>query len=532
MRFELDRLPGDPILLQKMLREAVETIGLTRADLARSEARAKVQGLRIEKLEHEVARLRRVHYGRSSEQHSSDQLRLLFDDTAPQPANDDGDVSGLAPAAPRRRKRASLPAHLPRRMVEHVPDERCGPDCTGRMVRIGEDVTEVLDYIPARFEVIRHVRPRMACRLCERVIQAPAPSLPIPKARASSGLLAHMLVSRYADHLPWYRQSAIFRRAGVEIDRDLMGRWAGRIAWLLAPLVDRMMAYVLDARKIHGDDTPVDLIKREGGTTTAHFWVYLRDDRASGDPSAPTVVYRFSQDRRGIHPATHLSGYRGYFQADAFAGYNALYRDPVTRAPRDIIEVGCWSHVRRKFNDILEAEKGQSPIAAEAITRIGALFAIERRIKGWPPDQRRAERQAHALPRLNALRAWLTTQLHGLAPKGKLAIACRYALDRWEAMARYCEDGILEISNNLVENALRGVSLGRKNWLFVGSAKGGEHAAIFYSLIETCRLNGIDPEAWLTDVIARIGDHPINRIDELLPWRWAQARLADEKIAA
>ena len=522
MRFELDRLPSDPLLLKRMLREAVEALGFAQADLARSEATVTTQGVRIEKLEHEVARLRRVQFGRSSEQQDSDQLRLLFDEVLPDPANDDGDAPGAVSPSPHRGVRAPLPRHLPRRTIEHLPQARCGADCGGRMVRIGEDVTEVLDYIPARFEVIRHVRPRMACRICERVIQAPAPSLPIPRARATSALLAHMLVSRYADHLPWYRQSVIFRRSGVEIDRDLMGRWAGKIAWLLTPLVDRMMAYILEARKIHGDDTPVDLLRSgERGTATARFWVYLRDDRSSGDAQPPAVVYHFSADRRGIHPAAHLQGYTGYFQADAFPGYNDLYRDPRTGEPRGIVEVGCWSHVRRKFNDILVSDKGCSPVAAEAIVRIGALFAIERRIKGWPPDRRRAVRQAEALAKLEALRTWLAAQRRGLAPKSKLAKACGYALDRWPAMVRYCEDGLLEISNNLVENALRGVSLGRKNWLFVGSANGGEHAAIFYSLIETCRLNSIDPEAYLTDIIGRIADHPINRIDALLPWHWA-----------
>lgn len=287
-----------------------------------------------------------------------------------------------------------------------------------------------------------------------------------------------------------------------------------------------MMTYVLEAAKIHGDDTPVRMLGPGGGTIQAHFWVYLRDNRASGDLSAAAVIYFFSINRRGEHPARHLKGFEGYFQADAYSGYNDLYRDPDTKAPRAILEVGCWSHVRRKFNDILESEKGCSPIAAQAIIRIGELFAIERRIKGEPPGMRRQVRQDEALPKLIALRAWFETQLRGLAPGSKLAKACHYALNRWEVMTRYCEDGILEISNNLVENALRGVTVGRRNWLFVGSRKGGEHAAVFYSLIETCRLNGIDPEAYLSDVIERIGDHPINRISELLPWQWQAARQA------
>lgn len=536
MRFDLGRLPGDPILLQQMLRDAVDTIGRAETDLTDSRAITKLQALRIAKLEHEVARLRRDQFGQRSERHSLDQLNLLFDALAltealPEPANDDDECAAAPPAPIQRRGRKPLPAHLPRRDAEHLPAGACSPGCDGAQVRIGEDITEVLDYIPARFEVIRHVRARLACRRCERIRQAPMPSLPIPKSRATSALLAHMLVSRFADHLPWYRQSAIFRRAGVDIERDLMGNWAGKIAWLVAPLVDRMMAYVLEADKIHGDDTPVTLLTPgQRGVRTAHFWVYLRDDRSCGDDRPPAVVYRFSADRRGAHVAGHLEDYAGYFQADAFAGYNALYHDRATGAARGITEVGCWSHVRRKFNDVLVTSKGLSPVAAEAIARIGALFAIERRIKGAPPDERHAVRQAEAAPKLEALRLWLQAQLRGLAPKSDLALACNYALNRWAAMIRYCEDGQLEISNNLVENALRGVSLGRKNWLFVGSAKGGEHAAIFYSLIETCRLNGIDPQAWLTDIIDRIGEHSINRIDELLPWVWASTRR--QKIAA
>lgn len=242
--------------------------------------------------------------------------------------------------------------------------------------------------------------------------------------------------------------------------------------------------------------------------------------------SPPAVAFRFSADRGGAHPAEHLGGYQGYLQADGFAGYNALYRDPKTKAPRDIVEVGCWSHSRRKFTDILE--KSPSPIAAEAVVRIAELFAIERDIKGAPPDERRRIRQSKAVPKLEALRVWLEAQNRGLSSDSNLARACRYPLNRWQAMIRYCDDGRLEISNNLVENALRGVALGRRNWMFVGSMKGGEAAALFYSLAGTCRLNGVEPEAWFTDVIERIGNYPINRIDDFLPWRWQASKLSND----
>jgi hypothetical protein len=339
---------------------------------------------------------------------------------------------------------------------------------------------------------------------------------------ASSALLAHLVVSRFVDHQPWHRQSVILRRQGVHIDRDVMGRWARKLAWLLAPIGERLLAYILDAPKVHGDETPVTLLAGETGSHTAYFWVYLRDGRSSGDMSPPAVAFRFATGRGGEHPAAHLAGYRGYLQADGYAGYNALYRDPKTKAPRDVTEVGCWAHARRKFTDVLE--KTPSPIAAEAVVRIAELFAIEREIKGAPPDERRRVRQERALPKLAALRPWLEAQLKGLSSDSALAKACRYSLNRWAAMIRYCDDGLLEISNNLVENALRGVALGRRNWMFVGSLKGGDASALFYSLVETCRLNGVEPEAWFTDVIERIGNHPINRIDELLPWKWQAAR--------
>jgi transposase len=522
MRFDLDRLPTDPVLLQKMLREMAEVMEHERAELKTAKATVKAQNVRIEKLEHRLARLLRVQFGRSSEKMDIAQLRLMFDEVeAPEPANDDEPAAPRPQSARKPGTRAPIPAHVPRQVVDHQPGP-CVEGCDGAGTKIGEDVTEVLDYIPARFRVLRHVRPRVACRTCEQIRQAPAVNLPLPKVMASSALLAHLVVSRFVDHLPWHRQSMILRRQGVTIDRDVMSRWARKLAWLLAPLGERLFAYILEGPKVHGDDTPVTLLGTGAGSRTAHFWVYLRDGRSSGDMSPPAVAYRFSTDRSGAHPAAHLAGYRGYLQADGFAGYNALYRDPQTKAPREIIEVGCWSHARRKFTDILD--KTPSPIAAEAIVRITELFAVEREVKGAPPDERRRERQAQAVPKLAALRTWLEAQQRGLSSDSTLARACRYPLNRWAAMIRYCDDGLLEISNNLVENALRGVALGRRNWMFVGSVKGGDASALFYSLVETCRLNGVEPEAWFTDVIERIGDHPINRIDELLPWRWQAAR--------
>jgi transposase len=522
MRLPLDRLPADPVLLQKMLREMADVLEQERAELKVAKATVNAQALKIEKLEHRVARLLRVQFGRSSEKMDIAQLRLMFEDLeTPEAANDDAAAALPTKSARNPGGRVPLPAHLPRHTVEHPPGA-CSAGCSGPTVKIDEAVTEVLDYVPARFRVIRHVRPRVVCRACEQIRQASAVDLPLPKVMASSAMLAHLIVSRFVDHQPWHRQSVILRRVGLDIDRDVMSRWARKLAWLLAPLGDRLFAYIREADKIHGDDTPVTLLGSGDGSRTGHFWVYLRDDRSSGDKSPPAVAYRFSADRGGAHPAEHLAGYRGYLQADGYAGYNALYRHPKSKAPRDIVEVGCWSHARRKFTDILE--KNPSPIAAEAVVRIAELFAIERTIKGAPPDDRRRVRRTQAAPKLEALRVWLELQQRGLSSDSMLARACRYPLNRWSAMVRYCDDGCLEISNNLVENALRGVALGRRNWMFVGSMKGGEAAALFYALAGTCRLNGVEPEAWFTDVIERIGDHPINRIDDFLPWQWQAAR--------
>jgi transposase len=514
MRFDLDRLPSDTVLLQKIVQEMAEIMDLERNALKAAKETVKAQTITIEKLEHRLARLLRVQFGRSSEKMDIAQLRLMFEETeAPLPANDD------AIEKPQRDRKAGvrqpIPAHIPRQTTEHRP-EPC--DCGGAETVISQDVTEVLDYVPARFRVLRHVRPRIACRACEQIRQAPAIDLPLPKVMASSAVLAHLIVSRFVDHQPWHRQSAIHRRQGICIDRDVMGRWARKLAWLMAPLGEQLLSYICEAPKIHGDETPVTLLGGADGSRTAYFWVYLRDGRSSGDMMPPAVSFQFTRGRGGEHPAAHLAGYSGYLQADGYSGYNSLYRNP----SHVVTEVGCWAHARRKFTDILE--KNPSPIAAEAVVKIGELFAIEREIKGAPPDERKRVRQKLAHPRLEALRPWLEAQMRGLSSDSALAKACRYPLNRWAAMIRYCDDGLLEISNNLVENALRGVALGRRNWLFVGSPKGGDASALFYSLVETCRLNGVEPEAWLTDIIARIGDHPINRIDELLPWHWQAAQ--------
>jgi hypothetical protein len=367
-----------------------------------------------------------------------------------------------------------------------------------------------LDYVPARFKVIRHVRPRFACRTCESVHQMPMPSLPIERGRAGPGLLAQVLVAKFCDHLPLYRQSLIYAREGVDLDRSTLADWVGRATWLLQPLSKALADHVFAGAKVHADDTPVPVLEPgRGRTRTGRLWVYVRDDRPWGDQAPPAAVFYYSPDRKGERPADHLAGFSGFLQADAYAGFNRLYGER-------IIEVGCWAHARRKIFEVHQSTR--SAIAAKALEKIAELYEIEARIRGRPPDERRRVRQQEAVPRLTEMQAWFEAQMARLPPKASLAQAIRYGLSNWLALIRYADDGRLEIDNNRAENTMRGVALGRKNWLFAGSDAGGERAAAIYSLIETCKLNGINPFAYLRDVLGRIANHKINRIDELLPW--------------
>jgi transposase len=381
------------------------------------------------------------------------------------------------------------------------------------MRRLGEDVTEVLDYVPASFKVIRHVRPKLSCRVCETIVQAPMPSLPIERGRPGPGLLAHVLVSKYADHLPLYRQSGIYAREGVDLERSTLAGWVGQSVALLDPLMAALRKEVMASTVLHGDDTPVPVLAPgTGKTKTGRLWAYVRDGRPCGAEQPPAAVFFYSPDRKGEHPQGHLKGFRGILHADGYAGFNAIFEKA------EVTEAACWAHVRRKFFD--EHVSNGSPVAMEALKRIGALYGTEDSIRGKPPDERERWREEHALPQIADLRAWLETTLPKLSGKSDLAKAMRYTIGRWDALVRYIHDGRIEIDNNAAERSIRGIALGRKNYLFAGSDAGGERAAAIYSLIETAKLNGLDPEAYLRSVLTRIADHPINRITELLPWNW------------
>jgi transposase len=472
----------------------------------------------IESLKLLILKLKRMRFGPRAEKFDRDiqQLELRLEDLEANQAATDPLPTPLATVASgetrRKPARRPLPAELPRETETIAPRQKACPDCGGTLRMLGEDVSETLEYVPARFKVIRTVRPKLSCACCSRVVQEPAPDRPIDRGLAGPGLLAHVLVAKYSDHLPLYRQAGIYQREGVELDRSTLADWVGGASRVLAPLVDALKRYVLSADKLHGDDVPVPVLEPGNGKTkTGRLWTYVRDDRPAGSETAPAVWFAYSPDRKGEHPAKHLNNYKGILQADGYAGFNQLYEKGA------IVEAACWAHVRRKFHDLYQAHR--SPIAKEALERIAQLYGIEKDIRGRSPAERRAVRNQRSRPLLESMQAWLKTTLAKLSQKSDVAAAILYALGRWNALILYCDDGRVEVDNNAAERALRAVALGRKNYLFAGSDTGGERAAAIYSLIGSAKLHGIDPEAYLTSVMRRIADHPINRIEELLPWK-------------
>ncbi len=477
-------------------------------------AEIKAQAYQIEKLKKELAGHRKARFGSKSE--TMDQLAFdLQEDTEIAAASEAEKTTPTVDAdkdehAKRTHNRAPLPDHLERQEETLSPGDACG-DCGGALKQLGEDVTEELEYVPGHFVVKRIVRPRMACTCCEAFAQAELPSRPITRGRPGPGLLAHVLVGKYCDHLPLYRQSEIYARDKVDLHRSTLTDWVGRSTALLEPLAAHIGKLVRAGPALFADDTPVKM-QAKGKAQTARLWSYVRDERPWCGQTPPCVWYQFSVDRKGEHPSSHLKGYKGVIHADGFTGFNGLFR------PDRASEQACMVHVRRKFVDIYESEG--SAIAEEAIKRIAALYAVEKEARYQPTEERVALRQAKAKPVFDDLEAWLSLQLPKISGKSNLAAAIRYALGRMPKARAYLENGQLELDNNICERSIRPVTLGRKNYLFMGSKGGGDAAAIAYTLIETCRMNSVDPEAWLRWVLARVADHKMPHIDELMPWNW------------
>jgi transposase len=501
------------------------------------EAEAKARVLLIEQMKFIIAKLRHERFGQSSERGALlEQLELQLADLEEDASEAEAQAQAAAQAAAASAKikvasferlrpaRRPLPAHLPRERVVHPAPSAC-PCCGGALHKLGEDVTETLELIPRQWKVIQHVREKFSCRSCEAITQPPAPSHPIARGRAGPGLLAHILFSKYGLHLPLNRQSNTYAREGVELDVSTLADWVGAAAATLMPLILLIRAHVFAAERIHADDTTVPVLAK-GKTRTGRLWTYVRDDRPFAGPDPPAAVFFYSPDRGGAHPEQHLAGYAGLMQADAYAGFNKLYE--AGRKPGPIVEAACWAHARRKFFDLARLNK--APIAIEAVERIDALFAIEREINGASPQQRLLARNEHSRPLVVELETWLRQQRAKLSAKNETAKAIQYSLKLWGALTRFLDDGRLCMSNNAAERALRGIAVGRHNWTFAGSDNGGRRAAAIYTLIETAKLNDVDPQAWLADVLARLQDHPAKRIDELLPWNWQRER--QQKAAA
>jgi transposase len=508
------------------------------AELAIAKAKASEDEALIAHQQLQIAKLTRQLYGPRSERavRLIDQMELAFAELASSASEDEiaaeravAKTTNVVAFTRKRPARQPFPAHLPRERVVEPGPAACLCCGSTRLRKLGEDITETLEVIPRRWKVIQHVREKFTCRDCEKISQAPAPFHVIARGWAGPSLLAMILFEKFGQHQPLNRQAERYTREGVPLSLSTLADQVGACCAVLTPLLRRVEAHVFAAERLHGDDTTVPVLAK-GKTDTGRLWTYVRDDRPFGGRDPPAAMFYYSRDRRGEHPQAHLADYAGILQADAFSGYNKLYE--VDRKPGPIVAAGCWAHARRPFFVLADIaanarRKAQgkttvviSPLALEAVRRIDALFDIERSINGASAAQRRAVRQELSAPLVAELEVWLREQRAKLSRGNDLAKAMDYLLKRWPAFTRFLDDGRICLSNNAAERAMRGVALGRRSWLFAGSDRGGQRAAAIYSLIATAKMNDVDPQAWLADVLARIAEHPAHRIDELLPWNW------------
>ena len=489
------------------------------AQIARHQTELKHSQALNAKLTHENALLKRMEFAAQSERFNAEQKSLLEDEIEADLAAVAVEIEQLqppaaAPDAKQQPKRQPLPTQLPRREIHHEPESTtCStPGCGCQMKRIGEDVAEKLDYVPGVFTVERHIRGKWACAKCETIQQAPVDAHVIDKGIPTAGLLAQVLVAKYADHLPLYRQESIFGRAGLAIPRSTLAQWVGTCGVRLQPLVDALKAEILSHRVLHADETPVQMLKPGKGTThRAYLWAYAPG--AFEDIKA--VVYDFCESRAGEHARAFLGDWKGSLVCDDFSGYKAGFANGIT-------EAGCLAHARRKFFDLHAANKSQ--IAGFALEQFSKVYDIEREVKDLNADQRQKIRQQHSKPVLNALHAWMTLQRHKMPDSSATARALDYSLRRWTALTRFADDGQLPVDNNWIENQIRPIAIGRNNWLFAGSLRAGQRAAAVMSLVQSARMNGHDPYAYLKDVLTRLPTHRASRVEELLPHRWQGAQ--------
>ena len=543
----IDLLPDDAESLKRLLLAREEELVTARAGQAAAEAEVAHALAQVSSAEAMIAhyrlaieKLKRALYGQRSERGERllDQLELQLEEleaTATEDALVAETVNATTVRSFTRKKtgRRPFPAHLPRERVVVPGPTACTCCGSDRLAKIGEDVTETLEVVPRQWKVIQTVREKFTCRACESIGQAPAPFHVVARGWAGPNLLAMILFEKYGQHQPLNRQSQRYAREGVELGLSTLADQVGACTMVLTPLYEALRVHVFAAARIHGDDTPVPVLA-PGKTRTGRLWTYVRDDRPFAGPAPPAAVFFYSPDRRGEHPEHHLRSFAGILQADAYAGFNKLYDGARRQGP--VTEAGCWAHGRRKFFELadpaLRKRSLLSPVALEAVKRIDTVFAIEREINGQPAEARLAVRQLRVLPLLNELEAWMRLERARLSRHADVAKAFDYMLTRWPAFTVFLRDGRICLTNNAAERALRGIALGRRAWLFAGSDRGGERAAVIYSLIATAKLNDVDPQAWLADVLARIADHPIRRLDELLPWHWRKPTTVHDAAAA
>jgi len=524
--------------------EALKALVLAaEARAAGAEAQVSAAEALIAHLKLEIAKLKRDKYGPRAERTSRllDQMELQLEELEAAATEDDlaaekaaAKTTTVGPYERKRPVKKPFPAHLPRERVVVPGPTSCACCGSENLRKIGEDITETLEVIPRQWKVIQTVREKFSCRHCESIGQAPAPFHVIPRGWAGPSLLAMILFEKYGQHQPLNRQAERYAREGVELSLSTLADQVGACCTVLDPIFKRIETHVFAAERLHGDDTTVPVLAK-GATVTGRLWTYVRDDRPFAGGAPPAAVFYYSRDRGGEHPEAHLAQYTGILQADAYSGYNHLYAPD--RSPGPITGSFCWSHSRRKLFELADIataarrkSKGKaplviSPLALEAVQKIDVIFAIERDINGLTAAERLAVRQEVSRPRVTELETWMREQRAKLSHHNPVAKAFDYMLKRWDGFTRFLDDGRIDLSNNAAERALRGIALGRKSWLFCGSDRGGRRAAIMYSLIGTAKLNDIDPQAWLADVLARVADHPANRIDDLLPWNWKSASL-------